>query len=277
MGYHDSQWSRLSYVVFGEHYETNARLAGINAQLQQQNEALRQAKAETDRVQFCRDMVFSMKKGLEEVYPLISSQPAYSYYQASSYLRNLQENNISESSFSDFTDKEYTLKVLSIGNDIKRDSSSSLSSEQIQNLDYFLRLEYILPHYARIANWHKIHNLLPYFDLPINWLTIFLMLLFSSFSPLLHIAIILTACLSWIKKSSVMPEVKRLAKETGGYATGKIRRGDCKIIIAQLEKTIQQLGFPLESTPDRYLAKIKEVKEQMLELIDELQLPLELN
>lgn len=254
---------------------TNKHLADINAQLRQQNQALRQAKEETDRLRFCREMVFSIKEGLEEVYPLISSQPAYSYYQASFYLMNLQEYDISVSSFSDFTDKEYTSKVLTTGNGIKRDSSLSLSSEQIQSLDHLVRLEYVLPHYARIANWHKIHDLLPSFDLPINWITIILLLVLSSHLLTMPIFFIIIY-FQW-KKISVMSEVKRLAKETGGWATQKVRRGDCKIIIAGEEKAVQMLGFSLESTLDRYLAKIKQVKEQIFELRNQLQLASELN
>lgn len=254
---------------------TNKHLANINAQLQQQNQALLQAKEETDRLRFCREMVFSIKEGLEEVCPLISNQPVYSYYQASFYLMNLQEYDISVSSFSDFTDKEYTSKVLATGNDIKRDSSSSLSPEQIQNIDHLVRLEYVLPHYARIANWQKIHNLLPPLDLPINWLTITLMIVFS-FSPLIMPIILIILYFKW-KKRTVMPEVKRLASETGGWATDKVRRENCKIIIAGEEKAIQMLGFSLESTVDKYIAKIKQVKEQIFELKYQLQLASELN
>ena len=74
-----------------------------------------------------------------------------------------------------------------------------------------------------------------------------------------------------------MPGVKRLASETGGWATDKITRADCKIIIAKEEKAIQLLGFTLETAPDKYFAKIKQVKEQIFELVDQLQLPSNLN
>lgn len=260
---------------YWQQLETNSHLAEINAQLRQQNEALRQAKEEKDRLHFCREMVFSIKKGLEEVYPLISSQPAYSYYQASFYLTNLLEYDISASSFPDFTDKEYILKVLTIGNGIKRDSSSSLSPEQVQNIDYLVRLEYVLPHYARIVNWHEIHNLLPSFDLPINRGTIILMVILS-ISFLTWPILFIIAYFKW-KKTSVMPGVKRLASEVGGWATDKITRADCKIIIAKEEKAIQLLGFTLETAFDKYFAKIKQVKEQIFELVDQLELPSNLN
>ena len=178
--------------------------------------------------------------------------------------------DISVSSFSDFTDKEYASKILTTGNCIKCDSSSSLSPEQIQNIDHLVRLEYVLPHYARIANWHKIHNLLPPLDLPINWLTITLMIVFF-FSPIVMPIICIILYFKW-KKRTVMPEVKRLALETGGWATDNVRRENCKIIIAGEEKAIQLLKFPLANSVDTYLAKNKQVKEQISGLIDQLEL-----
>ena len=66
-----------------------------------------------------------------------------------------------------------------------------------------------------------------------------------------------------------MPEVKRLASEIAGWKTDKITKADCKLIITEEQKAIQRLGFPLESTLDRYFAKIKQTKEQILELFDQ--------
>jgi len=260
-----------------------------------QQNALRVAQNEMERLRFSKEFVFSLRKGFEELYPQRTSHPAYVYYQASVYLLNAERNNITVSSFSDFSDKEYALKVFDIGQGIKKIAADTLTQKQVAGLDYFVLLDFSLQHYSRLKNLVSMQKLTPKDPTLVVFLsTLFIAYTIASFEtsmkeqlgfytvfvavfvPMFLLILISSVLINWVRRMCVDKKIKFLSAEAG-VLMGKAITHNCIMqTIKSEEAHLRWLGFEPERNRNKYAAKCSEVKNSMRGIIHDLKLPLEI-